>query len=483
MVRVSSVQVEYTAVGAKELQKADKDVQKQTNQTAKTAKKNTGITNRWMTANKTAILAVGAAAAGAMALIIKHSPSMGAAMDEARFAFSLMAFEIGESLAPALDPISEKLMDLAIRFGELPEPVKAAIGVLILVPIAIVAITGAIVAYNAITGVWAATTIGATIAQWNLNAAMFANPIGLVVLAIIAIIAVLIVLEKKFGVVTKAVEWLSEKFGGLIDWLKQVAGFMKAGFTAALSIASEALNKIKDVFFGVWNTIKAFLAAVWLTIIALFKGDTKRIKEIWGAFGKKMKEIWGNMWDKMKATVIKGVKKIWEGIKHILNPANWASIGTKLWKAGEDLIKSLIKGMGNVGDKIWNGLKDGLHDTAGKITKWAEGVLGLSPTLLEIGAKVPRTLAKGIGSNASVMTHAMTGMAHMGSVGFGATPIATAAPASVATAQGSTGRSVTLNIESGSFVFEGGPGEEWDEQRVVNLMSEALQQLLGSRGI
>jgi len=483
MTTISRLALVYETVGEKEEQKADEDVQKQVNKTGKAAKKQTGVTKRWMTANKTAMLAVGAAAAGAMALIIKHSPSMGAAMDEARFAFSLMAFEVGESLAPVLEPLSDKLLELAIKFGELPGPVKGVIGVLTLALVAFGLLTGAIVTYNVVAGIWAGTTIAATLAQWQLNAAMYANPIGLVVLAIIAIIAILYILEKEFGVVTKAVKWLTEKFMLLWNWIKRIGAIMKTGFTAALDIVKNALNKIKDVFVKVWETIKVFIAGILLTIKAILTGDTKLLKKIWEKMGEKLKEIWGDTWDKIVAFLKKVVKKIWDGMKYIFNPANWAKIGSKLWDAGSDLIKSLIKGMGNVGDKIWKGIKDGLHDTAGKINKWAEGVLGLSPTLLEIAAKVPKTIAKGIGSNASVMTTAMTGMAHVGSMGFGASPIATGAPASVATAQATGGGSITLNIESGAFVFEGESGEGFDEQRVVNLMSEALQQLLGSRGI
>lgn len=48
------------------------------------------------------------------------------------------------------------------------------------------------VAYNVVTGIMALVTGQATVAQWGLNTAMYANPIGIVIAIIIALIAVIV---------------------------------------------------------------------------------------------------------------------------------------------------------------------------------------------------------------------------------------------------------------------------------------------------
>src|SRR5690606_30994149 len=51
------------------------------------------------------------------------------------------------------------------------------------------AITGAIAVYNGVMGVYRAVTAAGSVAQWALNAAMAANPIGIVVTLIAALVA------------------------------------------------------------------------------------------------------------------------------------------------------------------------------------------------------------------------------------------------------------------------------------------------------
>ena len=62
-----------------------------------------------------------------------------------------------------------------------------------------------------------AATNTATASTWGFNTALLANPIVLIVVAVIALVLVLVALEKKFGIVTMAVDGLTAYFKMWLD--------------------------------------------------------------------------------------------------------------------------------------------------------------------------------------------------------------------------------------------------------------------------
>lgn len=107
-------------------------------------------------------------------------------------------------------------------------------------------------AVAAAMGIWKGVTIAMTAAQWALNAALTANPIGLVVAAIVAAVAAIAGLAY---LIYDNWEPISEFFSGLWENLKtgffSVVDWVKSGFTAA------------------WN---------WLKSSAIFKAITEIIE-------------------------------------------------------------------------------------------------------------------------------------------------------------------------------------------------------------
>jgi hypothetical protein len=100
-------------------------------------------------------------------------------------------------------------------------------------------------------------TVAFTAAQWLLNVALTANPVGVAIVAIVALIGVLYLLEKKFGIVTKA--WNALKAG-----MSSLGGaFKDAGGMGVLKVGVEALvannPMLKILLFQV-----DFLKKIWL---------------------------------------------------------------------------------------------------------------------------------------------------------------------------------------------------------------------------
>jgi hypothetical protein len=121
---------------------------------------------------------------------------------------------------------------------------------------AIGALRLATIAYNIVMGVSAAvlpvfmkSLQGATVAQTQLNVAMFANPIGLIVAAVIAFIGVMALLYMRFEIVRKAVGFLGDAFMFLV---KNVIALVANYFITFINLAITGFNALIKVanFFG-----------------------------------------------------------------------------------------------------------------------------------------------------------------------------------------------------------------------------------------
>jgi len=84
-------------------------------------------------------------------------------------------------------------------------------------------------------------TVMATAATKKLNLAMKANPIGFIIAAIVILVLALIALEAKFGIVTKAVDGLTDAFKVLGELVDKAFNSIK-GVTSAAAELGDALT-------------------------------------------------------------------------------------------------------------------------------------------------------------------------------------------------------------------------------------------------
>ncbi|OAS21133.1 phage tail tape measure protein [Paenibacillus oryzisoli] len=152
-------------------------------------------------------------------------------------------------------------LDVGIKlFDKLTVAVKFLIDSMdILLPV-IAGVTAAIVAQTVIDGLvklykaWQVATTAQTTAQWLLNLALNANPLGLVALAIGAVVTAGVLLYKNWDTVT-------EKLGQLWDYMKDIGGKIKTFF-------GEVFGGLATGFKGYVNT--------WITSLnALIRGLNK----------------------------------------------------------------------------------------------------------------------------------------------------------------------------------------------------------------
>ena len=240
---------------------------------------------------------------------------------------------------------------------------------------ALLAVRGVMVAVFAATKAWAAV-------QWVLNAAMSANPIGLVVIAIAGLIA--------------AGAWLVQNWDEIAAWWHDLWGGIAAW-------AGEKWNAIKGTITGVWDSIISGITGFGASILSGLQG----------------------MWD----TVKNGVRAAWEGYLSLLS-AFWGSILSGLLDFGAAVISGLQSVWGTVGNAAgaaWEGIVGLVSGT------WAAIISGLSAfgtslldgvtaawnavleffgglNLFESGAKLLSTFVDGIKSMASSVVESVEGV-------------------------------------------------------------------------
>lgn len=136
-----------------------------------------------------------------------------------------------------------------------------------------------------------------TAAQWLWNAAMTANPIGLVIAAIVALIAIVVLLVKNWDTVKevgkKCWEGIKNAWNAAGTWFKEkivtpIANFFSNMWNGLKNGASSAWSGIKSVFSSVGN----FFGGIWNTIKAKFTDIGQKIGDaIGGAFKKAINSV------------------------------------------------------------------------------------------------------------------------------------------------------------------------------------------------
>ena len=235
------------------------------------------------------------------------------------------------------------------------------------------------IAVTAATKAWAA-------AQWLLNAALTANPIGVVIAAVAALVAGIIVAYKKVGWFHDAVDAAFKGIAAVGKWLWEnvlqpiFEKLKKAWQGVWLSIQyawdkiGKPLFELIKVYINIWVAIIKTYIGVWVAVI---QAAWDAIKLVWNTVGRPVFEAIKTAINRV-SDVISGA---WRGIKKAWNT---------IWDGMKGIVKDAVKAIsGTVGD-IWGGITGGL--------KWAlNGAIGLlnsaidfiNKKLIDTANKVP----------------------------------------------------------------------------------------------
>lgn len=162
--------------------------------------------------------------------------------------------------------------------------------------------------------------------QWALNAAMSANPIGLIIVAITALVAGLVVLYKKSETFR---DFVNDLFAKLVDWatntwekIKEIWTEIEPYITAAWEVIKTIFLTAIDIIVGYFKTAWAVIQAVWDVVEPYFTTLVNIISVAVGWLKDNMIDFFTKAWEAIKLVwdvVAPYFEFLWSTIKAIFS--------------------------------------------------------------------------------------------------------------------------------------------------------------------
>lgn len=271
-------------------------------------------------------------------------------------------------------------------FVAIGDAIKGSVGFVqryrdIITPIAIGigAVVVATKAWSLATAVWAAITKTATAIQLAFDAAMDANPIGLIVLALIGLAAGLVYAYKHCETFRKFVQAMWKGIATAAQWawntvlkptfnfiatialwlwnhaLKPLFNLWKLEFTVVAAVFKAIWN---NVLHPVFNVIAAVASWLWSNVLSLL---FIRAKQGWALLSAVFKATWENVLKPVFNGIATVANWLWD---HVLKPAfhnmetGWHALMTGLKAVWDNVLHPVFNAIGTA----FTALKDGFNN-------------------------------------------------------------------------------------------------------------------------
>lgn len=268
------------------------------------------------------------------------------------------------------------------------------------------------VAYAAITAgiagivnLWKIATGQATLAQLGLNAAMLANPIGLIVAAVAALVAGLVYFftqtdmgKKIWGNFTK---FLSQAWDNTIKFFTDTWNAVTGAFTAfGQWISKNWKNILSWILFPALNVIQL--------IIDNWGGITKFFATLWTNVLKFFNDAWVNITNGVRVVIANVIKFFAALPGNVISfmatlpskvIAIFAGAGKWLFEAGRNVVQGLINGAAQLLPQIGRFFLDLLPSFIREPFKQALGIRSPSRVFKEFGKNILQGLNNGLKAN------------------------------------------------------------------------------------
>lgn len=231
-----------------------------------------------------------------------------------------------------------------------------------------------------------------TAGQWLLNAAMEANPIGLIIIAIVALVAGLVLLFDKnktfhdfiitmwddlknvVGVCVKFCEGLFTELGQLIGdtWngiqaatkvvLSFIGDFIGDEIKGWEDIFTTAFNIIKSIFSTAWNVISSVIKTIWNVYVSIITTEINVVKTVINDVMNAIKSVFSTVWNAISSVI----STVWNDIK---------SAVTNAINTIKSVISSVMSVIGNAWNSSWNALVNACKDIFGGISSAINNII------------------------------------------------------------------------------------------------------------
>ena len=186
-------------------------------------------------------------------------------------------------------------------------------------------------------------------AQWLLNAALSANPFGLIIVATAALIAGFVLAYKRIKPFRDAMNELGTMIASVF---KGIASYIGGFWNGIKGIFNSSLKFISSVWNGTWNGIFSFGKGIWNGIASLFNGFVGGIKNIWNDVTGFVGRMWSGMWNK----VIGSAKSAIHTVRRVV-----AQIANSIIRPIDSMLGKLKDGINWILDKVGAHKIGGFH--------------------------------------------------------------------------------------------------------------------------
>ena len=322
---------------------------------------------------------------GPLGIVLTIFAAAVAASPQLRQELMLIGGILLKSLAPAFTAIVGVIQQLAPLLGEVGRTLGGALAVALQAVVPLVQVLAGVIKtlspflpflVKSFLAIFVAVKLW-TGAQILLDAALDANPIGLVALAIGALIVVLIAVWQHAGTFRKIV---IGAFKAVWDWIKQYWPLLVAIITGPIGIA--AMLVIRN-----WDRIKAATRAAWTWIknfvTGTLGGIVSSVTNAVGSIASRMANGFGKIISTVKNFVLSVLRHLGALELGFLN----AGIN-----AVRNLLAGIVRGLGNIG--TW--VKSHIVDPVVNAVKHFFGIHSPSAVMEGVGQNVTAGLIKGI---------------------------------------------------------------------------------------
>lgn len=359
--------------------------------------------------------------------------TLGAQIDQFKGSLETLSIKVLTAVMPAIKSLTGFVTTLVEKFANFSEshPGLTQIGVLALAAaaafgpmlIVIAQVLKSIVAIRTFVVLmksWVIWTKIAAAAQWLWNAALSANPIGLIILAIAALVAGLIwfftqtetgkkIWAAAWAGIQAAVQWVVDWFKtSVIPFFQMMWGLIKIGWSTLvglvsgyfqiwLAVITTALNAIRAIWDAVWAAVSGTISIFVGFVMGVINGFIEGIKSIIRGGMNIIKGIFSGNFEQIKT----GIGQILGGVITLFTnlPGNvlkaLGAVGTLLYDTGKNLMQGLLNGIknlaGTVKDAILGPISDGWNSAKSFL-----GIASPSKLMAEMGRFTMQGFAEGI---------------------------------------------------------------------------------------
>lgn len=271
------------------------------------------------------------------------------------------------------------------------------------------AVAGAIITYKGAVMLWNAAETAknvvmgiSTAAQWALNVAMTANPIGIVIVAIGALVGAFIVLWNKS-------EGFRNFWINLWEKVKAIVTSAWEGIKAGFEKIKNGISAVKEKVSTMWNGVKEKTSELWGGVKNVVSEKLNNIKSTYDAHGRGLKGA--------TFAAIEGVKEYYRTGYDAINQLTGGKLGEVVNAVGEKM--EVVKGkfseaFGNVKNTvmtIFENIKNGITEKISAAVNKVKEIFGsIADKVSDVWGKIkgiikaPKIVQKGTVSIAGVST-------------------------------------------------------------------------------